>query len=141
MKNIDKNFFPGWTRKSITFTIDDGNVKYDSQFLDIVKPKGILGTFNLCSHLTSSLTPEEYREFYRGYEISNHMKYHPTAIPDGDKVTVSDEPFDPMTSAESTEGRLVSAKSTYCASEKPLSSGVVSAHALSASAHWAIFAR
>ena len=107
MKNIDKNFFPGWTRKSLTFTIDDGNVKYDSQFLDIVKPYGILGTFNLCSHLTSYLTPEGYRGFYRGYEIANHMKYHPTAIPDGDRVTVSTESFDPMTSRESFEGELI----------------------------------
>jgi len=107
MKNIDKNFFPGWTRKSVTFTIDDGNVKYDSQFLDIVKPYGILGTFNLCSHLMSYLTPDGYRDFYRGYEIANHMKYHPTAIPDGDKVTVSADPFDPMTSRESSEGELI----------------------------------
>ena len=102
-----ETYFPGFTKKSLTFTIDDGNVKYDSQFLDILKPHGILGTFNLCSHLTSSLTPEGYRDFYRGYEIANHMKHHPTAIPDGDKVTVSDDPFDPMTSRESSEGELI----------------------------------
>lgn len=106
-KNVDKNFFPGWTRKSLTFTIDDGNVKYDSRFLHILKPYGILGTFNLCSHLTSYLTPDGYREFYRGYEIANHMKYHPTAIPDTDKVTYADELFDPMTSPESPDGELI----------------------------------
>ena len=49
-KKIDLKFFPGWTRKSVTFTIDDGNVAMDKKFLDIVRPAGILGTFNLCSH-------------------------------------------------------------------------------------------
>ncbi len=107
MNKIDTAYFPGWTRKSLSFTIDDGNVKYDRMFLEIVKPCGILGTFNLCSHLVSTLTPEGYREFYRGYEISNHMKYHPTAIPDTDRVTVSEDPLDPMTSPESTEGNLI----------------------------------
>ena len=104
---IDTSYFPGWTRKSVTFTIDDGNVKYDSIFLGIVKPAGILGTFNLCSHLTSSLTPEGYREFYSGYEISNHMKYHPTALVDTDRVSIVYEPFDPMTSPEGGEGEVI----------------------------------
>ena len=25
---IDKNFLPGWVRKSVSFTIDDGNLKF-----------------------------------------------------------------------------------------------------------------
>ena len=107
MKNVDKNFFPGWTRKSVTFTIDDGNVKYDSQFIEIIKPYGILGTFNLCSHLVSALTPEGYRDFYRGYEIANHMKYHPTALVDTDAVEICNEPFDPMTSPDCRDGVTV----------------------------------
>ena len=100
--DIDVNFFPGWTRKSVTFTIDDGNVKYDKMFLDIVKPAGILGTFNLCSHIFSSFTPEGYRDFYRGYEIANHCKYHPIVFDDGMPYTVADEPFDPLTSLDYT---------------------------------------
>ena len=92
MANIDINFFPGWTRKSVTFTIDDGNVEMDKKFLDIVRPAGILGTFNLCKW--DSLAPDEYREFYRGYEIANHCIHHAIAV-DGDIETdVSDEPFD-----------------------------------------------
>ena len=76
-KRVDLNFFPGWTRKSVTFTIDDGNIPMDTKFLEIVRPAGILGTFNLCSHWMDKMSPEEYREFYRGYEIANHCKYHP----------------------------------------------------------------
>lgn len=92
MANIDINFFPGWTRKSVTFTIDDGNLEMDKKFLDIVRPAGILGTFNLCKW--DSLTPDEYREFYRGYEIANHCMHHAIAV-DGDfEADVSDESFD-----------------------------------------------
>ena len=49
MNSIDLHFFPGWTRKSISFTIDDGNIAMDEKFLSIVKPAGIKGTFNLCT--------------------------------------------------------------------------------------------
>ena len=100
MKKIDLNFFPGWTRKSVTFTIDDGNVTMDRRFINIVKPGGIVGTFNLCD--TSKMTPEEYREFYRGYEIANHCKRHPLPMLDGRTYVVSDEPFDRETSREYT---------------------------------------
>jgi len=100
MKKIDLNFFPGWTRKSLAFTIDDGNIAMDKKFIDIVKPAGILGTFNL--HHLRSLTPEEYREFYRGYEIANHCKQHPLAMTDGQRYEVADEPLDRTTSRDYT---------------------------------------
>ena len=90
-------FYPGYVSKSVTFTIDDGNIKMDKKFLDIVKPYGILGTFNLCSHSMDSMTAEEYREFYRGYEIANHVKEHPFVLADGVNYVVSDEEFDQNT--------------------------------------------
>ena len=79
-------------RKSVTFTIDDGNIPTDKKLLDIVRPAGILGTFNMCG--ASDLTPEEYREMYRGYEIANHVRYHPKVIDPAVEYTISDEPFD-----------------------------------------------
>ena len=69
-------YFPGWVRKSITFTIDDGNVPLDTKFMAITKPAGIKGTFNLDTPLKFLKTPEEFREFYAGYEIANHCRYH-----------------------------------------------------------------
>lgn len=95
-KRVDINFFPGFTRKSVTFTIDDGNIPMDTKFLEIVRPAGILGTFNLCSHWMDKMSPEEYREFYRGYEIANHCKYHPQVFSDTMRFKISDEKFDPM---------------------------------------------
>ena len=90
---IDTNFYPGWTRKSISFTIDDGNLAMDKKFLDIVEPYGLRGTFNLCSDRLTKMSPEEYREFYRGYEIANHCKYHVSAFIDGVEFEFANEPF------------------------------------------------
>lgn len=89
---IDLNFFPGWVRKSLTFTIDDGNVRLDRKFMDYVKPAGIRGTFNLSTPLTRG-TPDFYREFYRGYEISNHCYHHSQAFRDGVEYKYKDEIF------------------------------------------------
>ena len=77
---IDKNYFPGWVRKSFTFTIDDGNIDLDRKFINIVKPYGILGTFNIGMPNLKKYSEEFYREFYKGYGISNHCKYHPQAL-------------------------------------------------------------
>ena len=100
---VDKNYFPGWVRKSITFSIDDGNLVYDKKFIDIVKPKGIIGTFNLCLPDLKNRTAEFYREFYEGFGIANHCAYHPFALTPDKIRPVAEEPF-----CESTadEGKL-----------------------------------
>jgi len=92
---IDTHFYPGWTRKSFSFTIDDGVLEMDKKFMDILAPAGIRGTFNLCSDRLKEMTAEEYREFYRGHEIANHCKYHPYAFADGVEYRISDQQFDP----------------------------------------------
>ena len=90
---IDLNYYPEWTRKSITFTIDDGNVPLDQKFLEIVKPAGLKGTSNLTTPL-KRLSPEEYREFYKGFEISNHCRYHAYPFTEHTKREIKDELFD-----------------------------------------------
>lgn len=91
--------FPNWTRKAFSFTMDDGNLKFDKKFIDIVKPAGIIGSFNLVStDRMGSMTPEEYRAFYDGYEVTNHCKLHPRLVTDEELASISDEPFAPDTS-------------------------------------------
>ena len=93
MKKVDLNYFPGWVRKSVSFTIDDGNIAMDTRFLDIIKPYGIKGTFNLCSDRMCSQNPDFYRSFYEGYEICNHCKEHPFCISDTAEYNYSDDKF------------------------------------------------
>ena len=92
-------YFPGFVRKAISFSIDDGNIPLDRKFLNVVKPAGIIGTFNLCSP-KPNMTPEGYRELYRGYGIANHCAMHPLLFDDTKEYyKVSDEPFDEQTSS------------------------------------------
>lgn len=97
MKSIDLNFFPGWTRKAISFTIDDGNIAMDQKFLSIVRPAGILGTFNLCTPLKKDMSREDYVAFYRGYEIANHCHRHPFPFSENRQPAITDVPFDEAT--------------------------------------------
>jgi hypothetical protein len=110
---IDVKFYPGWTRKAISFSIDDGHLDSDKKFMDIVEPYGIKGTFNLCSERLARMSPDEYREFYRGHEIANHCKYHPAAFVDGEEYDISDEPFDRESSDRSKLHRFDGEEGLY----------------------------
>lgn len=91
-------YFRGFTPKAITFSIDDGSPKWDDVFLDIVRPAGIKGTFNLFPRSDESATEERLRERYEGYEIANHCKWHPCAFNVEREYRISDEPFNIETS-------------------------------------------
>ena len=92
MISVDKNYFPGWVRKAISFTIDDGDLEMDKKFIDITSPYGIKGTFNIPNFHFNELSPEGYRELYRGYEIANHVRLHPYAFSDGIDYRLYDGP-------------------------------------------------
>ncbi len=91
---VDKNYYPGFVRKAITFTIDDGNLRLDKKFIDIVKPTGILGTFNLSGADLVGHTKEEYLTLYEGFGIANHCKLHPVALDPAVEYSYSDDKFD-----------------------------------------------
>lgn len=93
MYGIDLNYFPGWTRKAVTFTMDDGIAQYDEKFLKIVRPAGILGTFNLYN--VNVANAEAYRERYEGYGIASHCNNHANVFRDGVDYSalITDEPW------------------------------------------------
>lgn len=82
---IDKNYYPGFVRKAITFSIDDGNYTMDTKFLNIVRPAGIIGTFNLKD--TSAASAAQLLALYKGYEIANHHFLH--CLPERDNTPIS----------------------------------------------------
>lgn len=97
---LDKSFFPGFVRKAVSFSIDDGNLETDEKFIEAVKPYGIKGAFNLTSLKLDRLSAEGYRSFYDGFEIANHCKYHPVTIDPLDPRTFTDRVFDRDTADE-----------------------------------------
>lgn len=110
---VDKNYFPGWVRKSVSFTIDDGNVVLDKKFIDIVKAGGVVGTFNLCAPDLKKYTPEFYRELYRGFGISNHCKLHPFAFTPEKTTVISEDTFDEQTADGSKLYRVPNQEGLY----------------------------
>ncbi len=88
--------FPNFVKKSLTFTIDDGNIKWDKVFLDILNPYGFVGTFNLVSSNMRyfSLNEGSYPDFYKGHEVANHCKYHPFLIKEGIAERIADTFYD-----------------------------------------------
>ncbi len=95
---VDTNYFPGFVRKSVTFTIDDGKVDLDNRFLSIMRPAGIVGTFNLID--TKAATAAEYLALYKGYEVANHHKLHTLPWTDGfdfSRIEIKDEIFSSST--------------------------------------------
>ena len=98
---IDLNYFKGFTRKAVTFTMDDGLMQYDEKFLKIVRPAGILGTFNLYN--VNLEKADEYRELYKGYGIANHCNYHANVFADGKEYNITDEPWPGADTADKTK--------------------------------------
>ena len=107
MKKVEI-FYPSYTKKALIFTIDDGNMVYDKKFIDILAPAGIKGTFNLCSNIHEG-KEEQTLDFYSGYDVSNHCKYHPLINYDGVEYDLSEDAFDEASADDSkiyrVEGR------------------------------------
>lgn len=78
MKNI-YICFPEGKHKVLTMSFDDGRLE-DRRLVDIFNRYGIKGTF----HVNSAIRDEkrvpvsEYRELYKGHEVSCHTCTHPT---------------------------------------------------------------
>ena len=100
---IDLNYFPGWVRKAVTFTMDDGIAQYDEKFLKIVRPAGILGTFNLYN--VNVANAEAYRERYEGYGIASHCNNHANVFKDGVDYSelITDEPWPGSSKADTSK--------------------------------------
>ena len=97
---LDVNYFPGWTRKSLTFTLDDGILANDERVLDILRPAGILGTFNLYGVNVNNA--EKYRELYEGYGIANHCNYHALFFDSQKDYNITDEPWPGSATADTS---------------------------------------
>jgi len=74
--------FPGFKRKAVTLSYDDG-VIFDEQLINIMRKNGLKGTFNISTGLLNEgnprrLTKENVVKLYTesGNEVAVHGKYH-----------------------------------------------------------------
>ena len=82
MKNTTFMRFPGFRRKAVTLSYDDG-VEYDLKLIDIMIKYGLRGTFNISAGLLSPdgdkpITLAKLKEIYldRGQEVAAHGYHH-----------------------------------------------------------------
>ena len=72
--------FPGGKHKVLTMSYDDGRIE-DRKLIPIFNTYGIKGTFHVNSGRFEDprrIKPEEFKELYKGHEVSCHTSTHPT---------------------------------------------------------------
>ena len=72
--------FPEGKHKVLTMSYDDGKLE-DRKLVEIFNRYGIKGTFHINSGLVEDenrIKPEEWKELYKGHEVSCHTVLHPT---------------------------------------------------------------
>lgn len=80
IKNLDTEFYPGFTKKALIFSYDDGSMPGDKSLIEHLNAVGYVGSFNIISSHWDTLTEsqlEEKRRIYAGHEIANHSYTHP----------------------------------------------------------------
>ena len=80
IKNLDTEFYPGFTKKALIFSYDDGSMPGDKSLIEHLNAVGYVGSFNIISSHWNTLTEsqlEEKRHIYAGHEIANHSYTHP----------------------------------------------------------------
>lgn len=83
----DSQYYPGWLRKAVTFSYDDGRTE-DAQFIGILNSAGLKGTFNFFQNNYTYYSRQttgysDLLSIYEGHEIANHSKTHPRMYLDG----------------------------------------------------------
>ncbi len=70
LADLDLNYYPGFLKKAITFSLDDGHAAKDATCIGIMNKYGLKGTFMLNG--VSQLSPSTYA----GHEVGNHTYNH-----------------------------------------------------------------
>ncbi len=94
---IEINYYPGYVRKAMTFTLDDGDLERDKTFFSYTEPAGFKGVVNLISSKITEQNKQAYIDMYSDYEIGNHGKFHVFRLQESDRSKIASEPFHPST--------------------------------------------
>ena len=71
---IDAAYYPGFTRKAVTFSYDDANAKYDTVVAGLLRTYGYTGTFMVPG------TPALNMSIYEGHAVASHGVIHTDAV-------------------------------------------------------------
>lgn len=77
---VDNTYYPGFVRKAITLSYDDGPQYSDKTMIDYMNQYGVRGTFNLNATKFNGMSTtdiDSYVELYSHQEAANHTDTHP----------------------------------------------------------------
>lgn len=74
-KDIDTAYYPGFVRKAVTLSYDDGLTAKDKPLIELLNKYGVGATFNAVSSFITDAAAA--KELYEGHEVANHVKGHP----------------------------------------------------------------
>ncbi len=85
MKRIETSLWKNGCTRAVSFTFDDGRYE-DYRLVELFNKYGLKGSFHLnnpgflssCGYKEEPLVdPKDYKELYKGHEISCHLEHHP----------------------------------------------------------------
>lgn len=71
---IDAAYYPGFTRKAVTFSYDDANAKYDTVIASLLREYGYTGTFMVPG------SPALNMSIYEGHAVASHGMIHTDSV-------------------------------------------------------------
>lgn len=76
IETVDTEFFPGWKRKAVTLSYDDGS-ETDENLIRLFKKYGVRATFNIVSSwVGSDARKQRFSSRYEGFELASHSDTH-----------------------------------------------------------------
>ena len=80
IKDLDTEFYPGFTKKALVFSYDDAYVPGDRDLSEHLRKFGFVGTFNIIARAFDDYSEAELaevRQIYAGHEVASHTNTHP----------------------------------------------------------------
>ena len=77
---VDNTYYPGFVRKAVTLSYDDGPQYSDKTMIEYMNEYGVRGTFNLNPNKFNNMSTtdiDSYVELYSNQEAANHTDTHP----------------------------------------------------------------
>lgn len=95
---VYSSFYPGWTKKAVTFSYDDGNASADDKMTALLRDANMKATFNLVTNWLDTSSEDAIntvRARYEGFDVASHSKYHPYPYSQlSDEAKADYEPYD-----------------------------------------------
>lgn len=75
---VDAEYYPGFVKKALILSYDDGSIKHDTALLEKLNAAGLKASFNLIAGNLNDAQKPLIKNLYQGHEVANHTYTHST---------------------------------------------------------------